>query len=320
MALLGSGEILQTHDLSSEKPTAWRCEGRMTLALRPVREEDRARVVEISAQIWDGEDYVPDQFSAWIAESEGEVIGAEIDGRLIAFARRTWLCPGQAWLEGIRTDPAYRGRGAGKAITEYLIESARRAGALTIHLSTHVGNEASIHIIESFGFRRVASFVHLERTIPETAHFDDSADDIIEVSAQETAGFAARSRFLASAGRLFPRGWRFVPFDLDPLEAVARLGTRIGIRRAGTLTSLLCLRQPVGTTTPTVMNFGDGDPQDLERLLEYAHARYAGRHVEAMVPQTGEETVPLLRILLESGYETWENETPDVFSYQLDLR
>ena len=63
----------------------------MSLVLRPVVEEDRARVCEISAQIWDGEDYVPNQFDDWLTDSEGAVIGAELDGTLIAFARRTWL-------------------------------------------------------------------------------------------------------------------------------------------------------------------------------------------------------------------------------------
>ncbi|MBU0596364.1 hypothetical protein KJ567_06745, partial [Candidatus Bipolaricaulota bacterium] len=68
----------------------------MPFVLRPVVETDRTRVFEISAQIWDGEDYVPSHFDAWLADSEGEVVGAEFDGTLIAFARRTWIYSGHA--------------------------------------------------------------------------------------------------------------------------------------------------------------------------------------------------------------------------------
>jgi len=291
----------------------------VSLVLRPVTLEDRPRVLEISSQIWDGEDYVPEQFAEWLADRHGEVIGAECDGVLIAFARRTWLYPGHAWFEGIRTDENYRGRGAAKAITVHLIESARQAGAEKIHLSTYIDNEASIHIIESYGFRRVASFATLEKEAPARPDDDSAESDIVEVSHEETADFVDRSHFLALANRRFPRGWRFIPFDLDPLEATARLGTRVGIRRGGELMALMCLRQPVGAEGGTVLNFGDGAPDDLRQLLRHAHRLYAGRSIAVMVPKVGEEEAGLLPVLREFDYKTWADYAPAVFIYELDL-
>jgi len=291
----------------------------MTLILRPVTEQDRPRILAISAQIWDGEDYVPEQFTEWLADRDGEVIGAELDGVLIAFARRTWLHPGHAWFEGIRTDPAFRGRGAGRTITKYLIESARRAGAEKIHLSTYIENEASIHIIESHGFRRVASFATLEKEVSTESDEDDERDDVVDISHEETVAFVDRSYFLALGQRRFPRGWRFMPFDLDPLEATARLGTRIGIRRSGDLVALMCLRQPVGAEGGTVLNFADGRPDDLRRLLRHVHRLYAGRTIAVMVPKVGEREAALLPILRAFNYKTWDDYAPAVLVYELDL-
>ena len=291
----------------------------MALTLRPVTAGDRPRILEISAQIWDGEDYVPEQFGEWLADGDGEVIGAELDGLLIAFARRTWLVPGHAWFEGIRTDPAFRGRGAGRTITQHLIESARQAGAEKIHLSTYIENEASIHIIESHGFHRVAAFAHLEKEVSAEPDEDRARDDIVDVSHEETAAFVDRSDFLALGQRRFPRGWRFVPFDLDPLEATARLGTRIGIRRGGELVALMCLRQPVGSERGTVLNFADGRPDDLRRLLRHAHGLYAGRTIAVMVPKVGKREAALLPILREFDYRTWDDYAPAVLVYELDL-
>jgi hypothetical protein len=54
---------------------------------------DRARILEISSQIWDGNDYVPEVLDAWFADAEGELVVATLDGHVIAFAHRSWLCP-----------------------------------------------------------------------------------------------------------------------------------------------------------------------------------------------------------------------------------
>jgi GNAT superfamily N-acetyltransferase len=106
---------------------------------------------------------VPELLDQWLADEYGEVIGATLADRLAGFARRTWLAPGLAWFAGIRTDPAHRGRGIGRAISEHLIDRTSADGASWIILSTHIDNAASIHIIESRGFERVATFAYRKR-------------------------------------------------------------------------------------------------------------------------------------------------------------
>ena len=89
-------------------------------------------------------------------------IEAIVDGKLVSFARRSYLLPGYAWFEGARTDPAYRNMGVFQAISRHFLEAMQREGADTIGLSTHVDNKASIHIIEKSGFRKAASYIYLE--------------------------------------------------------------------------------------------------------------------------------------------------------------
>ncbi|GAG00421.1 unnamed protein product, partial [marine sediment metagenome] len=249
-----------------------------TVHLRLVTEADRSRIVEISSQIWNSHDYVPELLDEWLGDTEGEVIGAVLDGELVGFARRTWLAPGLAWLEGMRTDPAYRGRGVGRAITEYLIDRARAAGAVRISLSTYIDNEASIHIIESYGFERVATFVYRERPADAPSLDPDAGADpqIATVSEEETVEYVAGSSFLELANRRFPRGWRFFPFDHDPREAVARMGLRLGWRDNGNLEALLCARWHPNESDHAVFNFLDGKPEAMRALLCHALALYAG--------------------------------------------
>ena len=288
--------------------------------VRPATLLDRPQILAISAQIWDGEDYVPELLDGWFADSEGELVVATLDGHVIAFAHRTWLCPGIAWLEGIRTDPACHGRGAGKAMTEYLICAARDAGATHIELSTYIDNEASIHIIESYGFQLVGTFSYLERPaeldLPEA--IGESAG-IRPISEQETIKFVSNSEFLSLARRRFPRGWRFFPFDHDPREAIARLECRLGCWEGEQPCAVLCIRQSPDHAGRITINFLDGDPGAMRVLLDRSLHLYAGKTTEIMVPIHQGRPAAARKLLREAGFQSWSEFKPDVFVYELVL-
>lgn len=290
-----------------------------SLIVRAATQADRARVLQISSQIWDGEDYVPELLDDWYADAAGEFVVAALDGEVIGFAHRTWLYAGLAWFEGIRTDPAFQGRGAGRAITDHLIATATRDGAQQIVLSTHIDNKASIHILESYGFKRQASFFFLERAsnAPIVAA-KVGAPGIEALSADEFRGFVATSPALDLGARWFSRGWKFFPFDLDPQEAVARLEYRIGLRNNDELAAVLAIRQPQGGPWITI-NFLDGDPDLLSKLISHALADYRGSSLGVMVPVRDEVSAAALEPLKAAGFTSWTGFVPDVFVYTLDL-
>jgi len=291
-----------------------------TVELRPLTEADRTRILEISSQIWDGNDWVPAALDEWLTDPSGDAVGAILDGCLAGFARRTWLAPGLAWFEGIRTDPAYRGRGVGRAITGYLIENTRAAGASRIHLSTYIDNRASIYIIESFGFERVATFTYRERPSAAPPTPEVKVDPrLAPVPADEAIAFIADSPFLRLAGRRFPRGWRFFPFDHDPHEATARLEYRLGCYEGETLAALLCARSRPGVSDRTVFNFLDGEPEPMKPILRHALHVYAGTEIAMMVPVSDGRSARIGPLLDECGFTTWSEGVPDVFVYELSL-
>ena len=292
----------------------------MRARVRRAIASDRARILEISAQIWDGEDYVPELLDGWFADCEGELAVATLDDCVIAFAHRTWLCPQIAWFEGIRTDPAFQGRGAGKAITEYFVRAARIAGATHIELSTYIDNEASIHIIESYGFSLVGTFTHLERAadLELSSDVGESAN-IRPISEQETVEFVRESKFLALARGRFPRGWRFFPFDHDPCEAIARLECRLGFQEKDELKAVLCIRHKPAHGGPSTINFLDGETLAMRVLLNHALHLYACRTMGIMVPVHLGRHAAALDLLREAGFTSWSEFDPDVFAYEMVL-
>jgi len=292
-----------------------------TVRVRRAVPTDKDRILEISSTIWEGDDYVPETLDGWLDEGTGELVVATLEEHVIAFAHRSWLCPGIAWFEGIRTDPEFRGRGAGRAITEHLIDGARKDGAARINLSTYIDNEASIHIIESYGFRRVATFCALERAAdahtPSVRPFDSSTIRLL--SEAETVRFVETSEFLVLAGRRFPRGWKFLPFDQDPREATARLEYRIGLDSQGELAAVLCIRQRPEHNGPMTLNFLDGTQEGVRTLLDHALARYRGHAMECMLPADGERYAAAFPALVKAGFSSWNDFQPDVFVYELWL-
>jgi len=65
----------------------------------------------------------------------------------------------EAWLEGIRVDPAHQREGFGRVLTSRALVAAREHGAAVARLITSSDNEASQGMFARFGFVRVAEMV-----------------------------------------------------------------------------------------------------------------------------------------------------------------
>lgn len=285
--------------------------------IRRATSEDTERILAISAQVWDGNDYVPSTLSDWLVDPSGELLVAEVDGVVASFAYRTWLLPGHAWLQGIRTDPARRGKGLGKALSHALVDRAWQAGATRISLSTYFDNAPSIRIIESLGFERVASFVLVERTekappLPATAH-----PGATEPTPDEAARFILASPCLATARGWYPFEWLFLPFAARPEAFLEKTPYRIGVRSGDGWRSLLCASPGRGAGDAAFLSFLDGDPRDFAPLVAQASRDLGTSTWESMIPRRGEDVALALTPLLGLGFTPWQDGREDVLCYEL---
>lgn len=82
------------------------------------------------------------------AEVAGEVVGS------LWLAEQARDGPdGQGWVYDIEIDPAYRGRGYGRALMEVAERQAREFGCSSLGLNVFGGNEAAIGMYEALGYR-----------------------------------------------------------------------------------------------------------------------------------------------------------------------
>jgi ribosomal protein S18 acetylase RimI-like enzyme len=132
------------------------------LVVRPARAEDREAILAFCVGIWDGGDYIPYVWDAWLADARGALLVAAADGRPVGLIHVRMVSDEEAWLEGIRVDPAARRQGVGGAMTSRALVVARDRGASVARLMTSAGNVASQALVARFGFTRVAEVVRYE--------------------------------------------------------------------------------------------------------------------------------------------------------------
>lgn len=111
------------------------------------------RVEEIAAGVWDGHDYLPAVFDAWVSDPGASFQAAELDGVVVALQRLRPIGERLVWYEGLRVDSAYRRRGFARAMLRAAVEEARLQKMEEIRLGT--GVEAARALFASEGFEQV---------------------------------------------------------------------------------------------------------------------------------------------------------------------
>ena len=93
--------------------------------------------------------YVPPRGGLWLAVADGEGIGC--------VALRP-IGDGRAEVKRMYVDPAWRGRGVGRALMERVIAGARDRGYHTLRLGTLDDMHAAQAMYRSFGFRPIERY------------------------------------------------------------------------------------------------------------------------------------------------------------------
>lgn len=135
----------------------------MSPTVRTARHDDYDDVVELTGDVWPDRamsDYIPDVFRDWV-DADGpdrKTLVVDVDGQAVGLCQAVMLTETEAWFQGMRVDPAYRGKGFGSLLTERLVEWAADAGAEVGRNMVFSWNEAGLGQSLAAGFEPVTSF------------------------------------------------------------------------------------------------------------------------------------------------------------------
>ena len=87
------------------------------LRVRIAALNDLDDIAEISRTTWDGDDYLEGKAPGWI--EDGSLYAGELDGKVIGTFRLTPMPDRVLWLEGLRINTDYQGRGYGRQLADF---------------------------------------------------------------------------------------------------------------------------------------------------------------------------------------------------------
>jgi len=178
------------------------------ITLRPARPADEAAVSALSAQIWEGDDYVPRRFADWVDDNRGQFTVAYDRDTLVGFGKLTELAAGEWWLEGLRVHPDHRGRGIARKLHHDAVDVAGTIGRGVLRFATNGRNEAVHKLAAETGFHHVAAHRLAEIDVgQEDAPARFALARPAEVPALKE--WLRPSDLLAAGGGLFEERWKW---------------------------------------------------------------------------------------------------------------
>ena len=138
------------------------------LKIRPAQLSDIQAITEIyneavasTTATFDTEPKTEAEQLTWFKSHDAKhpIMVAEEDGAVVGWAALSQWSDRQAYSDtaesSVYVKEALRGRGIGRKLKEAVLEEGRRAGLHTVLARVAEGNEISLHLNESLGFRHV---------------------------------------------------------------------------------------------------------------------------------------------------------------------
>ncbi len=189
---------------------------------RPAQAKDTEPVMELCSHIWNGGDYIPFVWEEWMADPEGLLGVAELDGRVAGVFKLARFGECEWFMEGLRVHPDFQGTGVASHIHEYIVDTWRKMGSGVMRLVTHSENVKVHHMCERDGFRRIAEFIpyKVDPIEGESKQFRPLKND----EAQKAFDFLAGNPVHALSARLIDLGWVYGDPQLKHIQEAIEHG------------------------------------------------------------------------------------------------
>ncbi|ADJ14678.1 GNAT family N-acetyltransferase [Halalkalicoccus jeotgali] len=253
------------------------------MELRDARLEDHEAVAAFTRDTWpdrEAGDYLPGIYPEWI-EGDNRTLVADAGSEIAGIAQCVMLSETEAWCQGMRVNPAYRGRGVASRLTHALFEWARDQGALVARSMVFSWNVPSLGLTRKIGFDPAAE---LRWATPEP---DPDAEPGLTVTDEPDAAWHA---WTDSDARSRLGG---LALDREETWAVSEL-TRENLRRAADETAVLVVCEDgLRAMSYRVRDYEHEHEDGTERYAEYGIGTWddleAGRALFAAIARDAAE-------------------------------
>lgn len=232
---------------------------------RPATHDDYDAVVAFTENTWEGRgDYIPRIYHDWIEGDCQSTLLAEVDGTVAGIAQGVLLSEWEAWGQGMRVHPDYRGQGVSRVLTHDLFDWARERGATVFRNMVFSWNQGGLGSARGCGYDPATEFRWAHPEPREASSGTDEADPPLEITSDPDAAW----RFWrdSEAGTHL----RGLALDFDESWALSEL-TRADCHRAADDGGLLVVQDDgtAGLAVRTRTFDRENDEGEAETWAEY---------------------------------------------------
>lgn len=130
----------------------------MEILTRALTIEDKQDALWVEAGATPHLLYLNDVWNYFLNETDGDLLGVFVSGKLVGIGKITRLYNGYGWLETIRVHPDYQRKGVGKAIWRQYFAEMAKLGLKESGMYTEEHNIVSKTLAESFGLSVTAYY------------------------------------------------------------------------------------------------------------------------------------------------------------------
>jgi len=242
--------------------------------IRPARAEDREAVLAFCRQTWQWGDYIEYVWDEWLHDPQGLLFVATFNGQPIAVSHLEMLNQTDAWLEGMRVDPAYRQHGLAKALDGAMLAEAMKRGATNARLITESANTVAISLVERGFFRKIGAFAQFRaapETVPAKSQYGLDAPQLAtKADLNEIIDYLNTSNIFPASGGLYYHRFTAYAVTSDLLETKMQAQQIYILRRWNRLDGLV-IAEPQQGMSGSQLSIGyiDGTTESIS-LIAYA--------------------------------------------------
>jgi GNAT superfamily N-acetyltransferase len=126
--------------------------------IRPATHDDYDGVAAFTRDTWEDGDYIPDVYHDWIDGDRKRTLVADAGDAIAGIAQFVLLSDHEAWGQGMRVNPEFRGEGISRAITHALFDWGREQGATVARNMVFSWNQAGLGQSRATGYEPVTEF------------------------------------------------------------------------------------------------------------------------------------------------------------------
>ncbi|TMI23712.1 GNAT family N-acetyltransferase [Candidatus Bathyarchaeota archaeon] len=265
--------------------------------IRKATAVDKAPILEICKNIWNGHDYLPGVWDDWLADKDGRLIVATVKGRTVGVAHASLQTPDVAWLEGVRVHEQYRGLGIAGKLNRALVEWARKRRARVARLCTGSSNIASKKHLAKIEFPLLQTFHRLDAT--RGLHAKPANVTRPRRSTKALWEWLSARPEFADNRAMYSDGWTWHPLTAQAFRKHAAHGcVLLTLRSKQTRACCILLAEDEVLT----VGFVAGEPSEVGRLMRMSRflmLQKRRRKLRVLLPAKS----PLIRALQRSSFE-----------------